>query len=80
MTTFQAVWPIEDERQLFSDRVAAAIGDLPRLAAQAHIRIVGTPTWQAQPAIQVPGWHAHAPGWVLIARAPAVPAEQQEAA
>jgi hypothetical protein len=71
---FQAVWPIEDGRFTNRDLIAEATGDLKRLAAQAHARLVGPPVWVIHPAADVPGFHAHAPGRVLIARAPAVPA------
>jgi hypothetical protein len=71
---FQAVWPILDGRVTNRDLIAEATTDLMRLAAQAHARLIGPPVWAIHPAAEVPGFHAHAPGRVLIARAPAVPA------
>jgi hypothetical protein len=78
---FQAVWPIIEEpgeRADLTDLVDnEARKDLLRLAAQAHARLIGPPVWIPAPADQVPGFTAYAPGRVLIARAPAVPAPTQ---
>lgn len=71
---FQAVWPITDNTMPLRALRAEATTDLDRLATQAHARLLGPPVWLVQPAADVPGFTHHAPGRVLIARAPAVPA------
>jgi hypothetical protein len=69
---FQAVWPIVDNSLSRRDLIAEACEDLPHVARRHHARLVGPPVWLVQLAAEVPGFTAHAPGRVLIARAPAV--------
>ncbi|WDZ87215.1 hypothetical protein [Micromonospora cathayae] len=66
----QFVWPIVDESHTRTQLIADGAAQLDDLADQAHAVITGPPLWDIQPAAQVPGWAAHAPGSVLIVRVP----------
>lgn len=67
----QCVWPIEDETFTRNELIDEATEQLGRLADQAHAIITGPPLWYITDADTTPGWHAYAPGSVLVAVMPA---------
>lgn len=44
MSTFQAVWPVQDNTMSFEELKAEAIQDLPEVAKRHRVRITGEPT------------------------------------
>lgn len=69
----QCVWPVTDDTYTRSELIAEAGMLIDRLAEQANAVVTGPPLWYIADAAKTPGWHAHAPGSVLVAVMPAEP-------
>lgn len=69
----QCVWPIDDETYTRNELIAEATEHLDKLAEQANAVVTGPPLWYITNAKDTPGWHAYAPGSLLIAVMPAEP-------
>ncbi|MFI5839430.1 hypothetical protein ACIA8K_06920 [Catenuloplanes sp. NPDC051500] len=70
MTGLLAVWPITDETYTRDALIAEGLDDLPAVAAEAGVRVIGPSTWRVLDAEELEGWE-HWPGLILVATAPA---------
>lgn len=75
MSSFQAIWPILDQRLTYDQLIDEAAHDLPTLVAQAHARITDwrAGRWSIARSVDVPGSGRITPT-VLLYEAPAVAA------
>ena len=69
---FRAIWPLVHPGVTWSSLVKQAEGDLPMLAAQAHCRIVGRPTFRVVESEKVPG-SGRSTSHVFVCDVPAEP-------